>query len=86
VTDSLDKEEAELRRQLQALLALKRRLTKKERPRSGKGRGRPRVSSELIEKARILAIDLPLSDVALRIGICKSTMRNYGINRKRSKC
>ncbi len=44
-------------------------------------RGRPRLKPELIAKARKLAEKLPLPDVALRLGISRSSLLNYGITR-----
>ena len=67
-------------------LLKKLRAEERERKRiaklSDRGRGREPIPAYLIEKARTMAQNKPLRDVALSLGISLRTLYNYKISRE----
>jgi hypothetical protein len=60
--ETLDKEILEARRKLTDLQEQKRKKHRKSKPKSDRGRGRPKTDARVIAKARILARDFPITD------------------------
>jgi hypothetical protein len=84
VTD-LEKEILETRRILIEADRRKREEKTKEKEKlklSARPRGRPTLEARLIERAKKLAQTKPLSEVALILGITRTSLYKYGISRK----
>jgi hypothetical protein len=81
--ETLDKEILEARRKLTDLQEQKRKKHRKSKPKSDRGRGRPKTDARVIAKARILARDFPIPDVALTLGVGLQTLYDHGIKRYR---
>lgn len=82
--DDLDIKIANERKKLADLNKLKRKLINKslrEKSAPARGRGRPPIKIDLM-KAIKLAETMPLSDVALRLGVTRETLYRKGISRK----
>lgn len=79
--NKVDKEIEQLRARLSELQRSKHRTKLQAKPKSTKPKGRPRIDAAIITRARLLAMDYPIPDVALTLGIGLKTLYRYGIKR-----
>lgn len=79
--NEFDKEMARLRHRLSELQRRKTK-PKRQKVKSTRPKGRPRIDSERIELAKELAQTRPLPLVALKLNIGLKTLYRYGIKRK----
>lgn len=79
----LDEKIRELRAELSALQASKRRRVKAAVKKSTRRRGRPSVPAATLHLAKQLAFEFPIPDVARKLNIGLSTLYDHGIKRYR---
>ncbi len=79
----LDKRIRDLRAELSALQATKRRRAKAAAKTTTRRRGRPSVPAATLHLAKQLAFDFPIPDVARKLNIGLSTLYDHGIKRYR---
>ena len=80
--NNLDKEFIDMQRRLTEMQRLKVKAKSPKKVKSLRPVGRPRVNEKKIQRAKELAKDFPIADVALKVSISVSTLYRHGINRK----